>query len=107
MIKDVDQFEIEVCNSQFDIQCYLEELKRHKINLSPDDDLVKHYCEFGWALYLNPCRWFSTEFYLKEYVDVVDAGMNPFYHFLVAGEKEGRIPNAYVNKYDSFISILK
>jgi hypothetical protein len=107
MNRESDQFEIDVCESQFDIQCYIEELNKRKIYLDPSINLVKHYCDHGWTLYLNPCRWFSTEFYLKEYIDVVDAKMNPFYHFLVSGEKEGRIPNAYVNKYDSVISILK
>lgn len=48
---------------------------------------------------------FDSEYYLKEYPDVLLSGINPIYHFLEIGYKEGRNPNKefitsfYKNKY--------
>ena len=36
---------------------------------------------------------FDAEFYLRSYKDVADAKLDPEYHYLTKGEKEGRRPN--------------
>jgi hypothetical protein len=107
MAQEINPYELDICRPHFDSICYLDELKKHKINIEPDTNLLEHFFHFGSALYLNPCRWFSTQYYLHEYGDVAKAKINPFFHFIVAGEAEGRIPNAYVNKFDAVINILK
>ena len=37
---------------------------------------------------------FDAEFYLRSYKDVADAKINPEYHYLTRGEREGRRPNS-------------
>ena len=38
---------------------------------------------------------FDARFYLSEYKDVADSGINPLVHYLTAGAREGRWPNLY------------
>lgn len=38
---------------------------------------------------------FDPAFYLAEYPDVADAGVNPLLHYLACGAREGRKPNPY------------
>ncbi len=53
-------------------------------------DSAYHYYFEGAALKLDPCAEFSTSFYTSRSPDVLAAKVNPFYHFLVWGIKEGR-----------------
>jgi glycosyltransferase involved in cell wall biosynthesis/SAM-dependent methyltransferase len=54
------------------------------------DDVIRHYCEYGWREGRNPSPEFDTDFYLKNAPDIRAAGMNPFLHYVMAGLKEGR-----------------
>jgi len=38
---------------------------------------------------------FDAEFYLDEYADVRDAGVDPFDHYVLTGDSEGRRPNRF------------
>jgi GT2 family glycosyltransferase len=53
-------------------------------------DLFKHYLRQGWRNGFDPTPFFSTQKYLEIYPDVKEAGIEPFYHYLRYGIKEGR-----------------
>ncbi len=51
-------------------------------------DPIRHYCEHGWRQGKNPSDDFDTRFYLETYSDIRNAGINPFFHYVVAGASE-------------------
>jgi hypothetical protein len=53
-------------------------------------DLLQHFLDYGCREGRDPCADFSVAYYLEAYPDVASAGINPFYHFIVAGRHEGR-----------------
>ena len=60
---------------------------------APDEvpeDPVLHYLEQGCAEGRDPCGWFSSAYYLATHQDVAAAGMNPFVHYILHGQEEGR-----------------
>ncbi|MEA1652830.1 hypothetical protein UAJ10_27920 [Nitrospirillum sp. BR 11164] len=52
--------------------------------------LLRQYCEVGWRQGRNPSSTFDTAYYLAANPDVAEAGVNPFWHYIVAGREEGR-----------------
>ncbi|MDR3617279.1 MAG: glycoside hydrolase family 99-like domain-containing protein [Candidatus Obscuribacterales bacterium] len=52
-----------------------------------------HYMENSATNKLSPCPLFDSQFYLKNYADVREAGINPFSHYMSGGAKERRRPN--------------
>lgn len=68
----------------FDARFYL----RH----NPDvlDDPLAHYVQHGWRERRDPAEWFSVSNYLSKYSDVLDAGIDPFWHYLHLGKAEDR-----------------
>jgi len=54
------------------------------------DELVNHYVSYGADAGLDPAPWFNTEYYLQVNVDVANAGVEPFSHFVEYGHLEGR-----------------
>lgn len=54
---------------------------------------ARHYCATGWREGRDPTDWFKTDAYLRANPDVRDAGINPFWHYLVQGRQEGRPPD--------------
>lgn len=52
---------------------------------------VIHYALVGWKKNLNPSPRFDTQFYWDSYRDVRQLGANPLVHFLLHGQKEGRL----------------
>jgi hypothetical protein len=105
--QDLDRHEFEVCQPHFDVTCYKAELTRIGTEPDADVDLCRHFCEKGWRLGLSPNRWFAVTGYLSRYEDVAAAKINPFYHYLVAGEREGRQTSDSATEFDSIINILK
>ncbi|MBV7496118.1 glycoside hydrolase family 99-like domain-containing protein [Pseudomonas sp. PDM24] len=61
-------------------------------------DPIRHYCEEGWFDGRNPSPDFDTLSYLNTYKDISSAGVNPLWHYVVAGASEQRIavPDAIV-----------
>ena len=51
-----------------------------------------HYCRSGWRQGIDPSPEFSTSYYLTTNPDIRDSGVNPFWHYLIAGREEGRLP---------------
>jgi glycosyltransferase involved in cell wall biosynthesis/uncharacterized coiled-coil protein SlyX len=75
--------------------------------LSPED-LIGHYCRHGWREGRKPSDDFDTRHYLQTYADIRLAGINPFWHYIVAGAKESRqaVPPS-VNLYEEQIRFGK
>lgn len=74
------------------------------VDVPRDADPVRHYCEHGWQAGLNPSDQFDTRFYLQTYSDIREAGMNPFYHYVLAGRGEQRYASArQVGRYEDDI----
>lgn len=48
----------------------------------------------NWAAFDSPHPLFDQKFYLEEYLDVKQSGINPLVHFVLHGLVEGRRPNA-------------
>jgi hypothetical protein len=54
---------------------------------------IHHYCALGWrGEKCNPNELFDTAWYLSINDDVKEAGVNPLYHYIQAGEAENRRP---------------
>lgn len=69
----------------FDKQYYQKENPKIK------GDPCRHYYYYGWKEGKSPSFDFSNNFYLKNYKDVEDAGINPLLHYLKFGKSENRI----------------
>jgi glycosyltransferase involved in cell wall biosynthesis len=54
------------------------------------DDPVSHYLQIGWQEGRDPAPWFSTRHYLHLNPDVRNAGVNPFFHYVLQGQSESR-----------------
>lgn len=73
-----------------DSQLFDEEWYLKNYALEKDVDCIAHYL-ITWRENMNdPARFFSTEYYFKTHVDVANAGMNPFVHYIKYGKKENR-----------------
>ncbi len=55
-----------------------------------DAALLRHFCRIGWREGRNPGPAFDTLYYAAANPDVAGAGINPFWHYVVAGMAEGR-----------------
>lgn len=80
----------------FDERWYID---NHKDVALMKMDAAEHYVRLGARINRDPSPQFSTQAYLKAYPDVVDTALNPLYHFLKWGQKEGRVssPSAYAD----------
>jgi glycosyltransferase involved in cell wall biosynthesis len=94
----------------FDTQFYIEE---YEDVIEQDLNPFVHYYEFGNAedRFQNPdekekarieleqqrvleqATHFDADYYLSENLDVKDAGVDPYLHYIESGESEGRRPN--------------
>ena len=43
----------------------------------------------------SPCAYFNSHYYATVNPDVIQSKVNPFFHYLIAGENEGRRPSPY------------
>ncbi|OMQ42876.1 glycoside hydrolase family 99-like domain-containing protein [Ensifer sp. 1H6] len=62
-----------------------------ELNIEPGT-AVEHYCRQGWLEGRNPSDDFDTKFYLEKYADIRNGSVNPFFHYVVAGTTESRLP---------------
>ena len=54
---------------------------------------IKHFLTKGATLGYNPSEWFNTSWYVEHYEDVKEQGVNPFFHYILYGRREGRKPS--------------
>jgi hypothetical protein len=74
--------------AQVDREFYRE---KYSQDLPKTEDPALYFFQIGWTLGQQPNQWFDTDFYLHEYDDVREAGVNPFEHFLFYGCREKRL----------------
>jgi hypothetical protein len=74
---------------EIDEELYLAQLTENEPH---PEDVALHYVTVGWTQGLDPNETFSTAYYIDQNPDVVAAGVNPFWHFIVAGRNEKRLP---------------
>ena len=70
----------------FDTDFYLAQFSDGDLLSDP----LYHYMRTGWKDGLDPNAEFSTSAYLDMHLDVAEAGMNPFLHYVMFGREEGR-----------------
>ena len=71
----------------FDEEYYIQqcpELSAHKV------DLIEHYVNEGTHSEVYPSRYFIPREYRALHPDVVEAGVEPFFHYITKGAIEGR-----------------
>lgn len=56
---------------------------------------VEHYLQHGGFEGRKPNDWFDSAWYLQQYPDVQDAKINPYLHYLLFGQQEGRLANRH------------
>ena len=84
---EVYSFEKATIEKEFDAAHYIGQLE---INL-PEELILDHFMIVGAVNNLNPNMNFCTTSYKSSNPDVASANTNAFYHFLIAGRKEGRL----------------
>ncbi|MFK8077493.1 MAG: glycosyltransferase [Granulosicoccus sp.] len=79
--------QLDLVRPHFDIDFYRLQLSVRQLSVI---DEISHYLTDGWKLNLDPSPYFSTEFYLSKYEDIVSSDMNPYLHYIMAGKVENR-----------------
>ncbi|WP_373355963.1 glycosyltransferase [Pseudoroseicyclus sp. CXY001] len=74
---------------EFDAEFYREAYP--ELALEPAEDLLTDYCAEGWQAGRDPAPDFSTTRYLAHNPDVLEAGINPFAHWILFGRLEERL----------------
>jgi hypothetical protein len=81
-----------ICQSHFfDSEWYLSQHSDIAADAGFAQNPALHYLIFGASEGRNPSRYFNTNFYLSEYQDVSQEGINPLIHYLNYGISEGRV----------------
>ncbi|OCP18503.1 hypothetical protein BC361_32170 [Ensifer sp. LC54] len=62
---------------------------------------IDHFSQFGWKEGRRPNAWFDSSFYLQQYADIRNGGLNPFEHWRGWGYAEGRKPYAGYAGFDA------
>ena len=68
------------------------------------DSPAKHYLTIGWKEGKNPSKFFNTNLYLKQNIDVAKSLMCPLLHWEKFGKFEGRktyLDNEVINKSEN------
>ncbi len=86
----------------FDISYYSEQ---SGIPLESLDNITAaaHYLTAGYEAGLNPSENFNTNYYRSRYPDVIQAGMNPLWHWVLHGRHEGRPALPYEQRLKSIV----
>lgn len=79
---------------------------KNKYNLQEGIDFINYYLKYGVEKNLNPSKEFNTTWYLKEYGDVKNSGMNPFAHYIKYGSSEHRLPRPLIPKCEDKFSLI-
>jgi glycosyltransferase involved in cell wall biosynthesis len=98
----------ELCNQQKYDANYIEEFIRNKKVFNENyyrqkygkdiKDPIRHFCTEGFQKLYNPSPLFITNEYIEHNKDVAEALalLNPFFHYLVFGQNEGRFPSSLI-----------
>lgn len=83
-----------VISKGFDTDFYSQEYATVLKGVDP----LEHFIESGAKEGLDPCEWFSMDDYVLDNPDVNKAAVNPFFHYMYFGKKEGRVIRASKRK---------
>jgi len=72
----------------FDAEFY--RLSQPDLSNRSNRELFRHYISQGWMKNNDPNAEFSVSDYLSLHKDVRNAGIEPLFHYITAGHKEGR-----------------
>ncbi len=107
-INDGINYQIEFCAGHIKPSFYCKQLlkKRPKPLALPSSavECYQHYQSTGFKLGINPTPWFNTSFYLINSPDIAHSGCCPFFHYLAAGKKEGRVATEHGSRFSSLVS---
>lgn len=75
-------------------------------------DLVDHYLHKGYKLGYNPSKDFDNDYYLATHHDILKCGINPLFHYVMAGAKENRKirkveENTHINYNELLVKLQK
>lgn len=96
-------FEEQVMRQGFDEAYYLARVGAAELG---QFGALRHFALHGWRDGRNPNRDFSVAGYLSTYDDVRSAGINPYYHWLVEGRREGRLPKPATDHRSAIVASL-
>jgi glycosyltransferase involved in cell wall biosynthesis len=83
----IDDFAVYLQNSSlFDAAFYRAQIAIEGTHV----DAIRHYLLIGEPLGIRPSLAFDPSYYGRKYPDVAESGMNCLFHYIVAGQNEGR-----------------
>ena len=85
----IETEEYAVIREVFDLPYYL--MRYPDIAQAENLDPIQHYISHGSREGRDPSPDFSTKHYMHRYPEVKESGVNPYYHWLTIGRREGRI----------------
>lgn len=86
-LSDEELYEYHIINSHtLDWSQYAKSNKHKFISDDPIVDYIKNWKEY----HPDIPGFFNTAFYVIHYPDIKEAGINPLFHYLIDGKKEGR-----------------
>ena len=68
-----------------------------QLNEEINENLLSHYLRIGYKNGLNPSKNFDGNFYLNNYGEVKNSGLNPLVHYFLFGKDQDFIINSEVN----------
>lgn len=78
---------VDIINAFFDNSYYME---KYPEVAEYEESGIMHFCQIGWREGKDPSAEFSVNGYLEDNPDVAASGVNPLWHYVVAGRDEGR-----------------
>ena len=107
-INDGINYQIEKCAEHIKPSFYCKQLLKKRpqaLDLPATAvECYQHYQKTGFKIGINPTPWFNTSFYLSNSPDIVLSGCCPFFHYLAAGKKEGRVATEHGSRFSSLVS---
>jgi hypothetical protein len=110
-INDGINYQIEVCVDHIKPSFYRKQILKARPETCdlPGSavECYQHYQSTGYKIGINPTPWFETSTYLSNSPDIAHSGCCPFFHYLVAGNKGGRVATEYGSRFSSLVSNQK
>jgi hypothetical protein len=98
-IQDALEYQSQLCHKFIKPTYYQSQVNDSNLALDSSHECYRHYQLFGAKAFIKPAPWFDTKYYLYANMDIKRAGVCPFFHFLAAGIKEGRMSTQLSEKY--------
>ena len=105
--KDISKEVISLVSEHLDSEFYV---KKYLLNKSHKGCVI-HYLTQGYKLGFDPHPRFSTLYYLRTNPDIVNAKLNPYFHYLKHGKNEGRsaigaMHSSIIEQFNPLVSVI-